>query len=299
MVLEHLLPERWLEKKTRYAAFLGGGYSIIGIVIARVLFPSDPSLVAVAFTSLLILPAIYKMFTIEQKEEDYTPNFSFKSFFHQKADFVKVYMFMALGIFLVYATAAVLLPSLHVNALFVDQLELRGASGGAFFGGAIFSTGLFWEILFNNWGVLLACFLIALLTGDGGIFIITWNASLWGVIFGITARNAAFVVQADPTMHILMALAYLCLVLVIVLPHAFLEILSYVLAAISGGLISKTLLAFRLRLSEFFGSIHWKNSVVIFVLALVFLLLGALLETYVLNNVTIYQDIIRQSFMIG
>ena len=56
MVLEHLFPEDWLEHKGRYAFILGVVYSVIGIIIATILFPGDPALVAVAFTSLLLLP---------------------------------------------------------------------------------------------------------------------------------------------------------------------------------------------------------------------------------------------------
>ena len=32
MVLEHLFPEDWLKKKSRYAFLLGIGYSILGII---------------------------------------------------------------------------------------------------------------------------------------------------------------------------------------------------------------------------------------------------------------------------
>ena len=65
MVLEHIFPEDWLEQKGIYAFLLGLGYSIVGIVIASILFPGDPALVAVALTSMLLLPELYKIFSIE------------------------------------------------------------------------------------------------------------------------------------------------------------------------------------------------------------------------------------------
>ncbi|MAG38946.1 hypothetical protein CMO90_02550, partial [Candidatus Woesearchaeota archaeon] len=171
MVLEHLFPEDWLEKKAGYAFLLGVGYSIIAIIIAGILFPSDPALVAVAITSLLILPELYKLFSIEERREDKEKKFSFKELLKNNKDFVKIYLYIALGIFLVYAISALILPSFQVNQLFREQLEMRGVSGGA-----VFSTPLFLDILINNWWVLLACFVMSLLTGDGAIFLITWNA---------------------------------------------------------------------------------------------------------------------------
>lgn len=284
MVLEHLFPENWLEKKSGYAFLLGAGYSIIAIVIASILFPADPALVAVAFTALLLLPELYKMFSIEERLEDKEKKFSFKNLYKDNKNFVKVYLFISLGIFLVYAIGALVLPSFQVNDLFREQLEMRGASGGA-----IFTDSLFWGILINNWWVLIACFLISLLTGDGAIFLITWNASMWGTIFGVTARNAAHYSNANPFFNLL-------LVLVIVLPHAFLEILSYILAAISGGVISKDVLLEKFESTRFNRVFNY--NVWILIMAVAILFLGAFVETFVLNNVDLYGRIIAQSYMV-
>ncbi|MBU1854649.1 MAG: stage II sporulation protein M [Nanoarchaeota archaeon] len=284
MVLEHLFPEDWLEKKAWYAFLLGAGYSIVAIIIAKTLFPSDPALVAVAFTSLLILPELYKLFSIEERIEDKEKSFSFKELLKDNKGFIKIYLYITLGVFLVYAIAGLVLPSFQVNQLFREQLEMRGASGGA-----TFTAPLFIEILLNNWWVLLACFLISLLTGDGAIFLITWNASMWGTIFGVTARNAALYSQANPFL-------YLAIVLAIVLPHAFLEILSYITGAISGGVISKDVLLEKFeskRFKEVFNYNVW-----LFLIAVLILIIGALVETFVLDNITIYKDIIMQSYMV-
>ncbi|MBC8500965.1 MAG: stage II sporulation protein M [DPANN group archaeon] len=284
MVLEHLFPENWLEKKSQYAFLLGAGYSIIAIIIARILFPSDPALVAVAFTALLILPELYKLFSIEERIEEKEKRFSLKKLFKDNKDFVKIYLFISLGIFLVYAIGALILPSFQVNQLFREQLEMRGAGGGA-----VFEMPLFWEILINNWWVLLAIFLISLLTGDGAIFLITWNASMWGTIFGVTARNAALYSQGNPFF-------YLVIVLLIVFPHAFLEILSYILAAISGGVISKDVLLEKFESARF--NKVFKYNLWLFIIAIIILIIGGIVETYVLGNVDLYKAIIMQSYMV-
>jgi len=282
MVLEHLFPEEWLEKKARYAFFLGSGYSILGIVMAKILFPSDPALVAVAFTALLMLPELYKMFSIEERIEEKEKKFSFKELFKDNKDFIKVYLFLILGIFVVYTIAAIILPGFQVNTLFREQLEMRGVSGGA-----VFQTSLFWSILTNNLWVLIVIFIVSLLTGDGAVFLIVWNASMWGTIFGVTARNAALFANTNPFW-------YLFLVLLIVFPHAFLETLSYVFAAISGGVISKDVLLEKFE-SKRFNEVFIYNFM-LFLVAVIVLFLGALVETWVLGNITTYQEIIMQSY---
>lgn len=286
MVVEHLLPADWLERKRQFAFFIGSFYAIIGIIIAKALFPDDPSLVAVAFTSILLLPLLRKLFTIEEKQEKREKRFSFTHLFRDEGDFISVYFLIALGVFATYCVATMTLPGFEINALFRDQLELRG--GGS--GGAIFTGGLFIDILLNNWWVFLACFILSWIAGDGAIFLITWNASLWGTIFGVTAKNAAFVSQGNPWW-------YLAIVLLIIAPHAIIEMLSYILGGIGGGLISADQEREKGERKTPRPQVFYSYIGMIVVAALVLLLLGAIVETFVLDNVVLYQEIVAQSFL--
>ncbi|HLD04554.1 MAG TPA: stage II sporulation protein M [Candidatus Nanoarchaeia archaeon] len=288
MVLEHLFPESWLEQKARYGFLLGAGYTVFGLVIAQLLFPADPALVAVAVTSMMLLPELYKIFSIEERQERSEKRFKLWKLISDNFDFMKVYLFILLGVFVVYALAAIMLPSLQVNDLFREQLEMRGASGKAILSSS--SAGLFESIFFNNLWVLIACFLISLLAGDGAIFLLVWNASVWGTIFGVMARNAAYYAHTNP-------FYYLGLILLIVLPHAILEIFSYILAAISGGVISKDVLL------EKFESVRFNQvfayNFILFLIALLVLVVGAGVETWVLENIKTYAEIIAQSYAAG
>ncbi len=295
MVLERLVPENIAEKKLSYAFFLGVIYSIIGIVVASFLFPADPSLVAVAFTAILLIPTIRKIYQVEENELKSEKKFSFKILWKDENDFTKFYLLLILGIFLVYAISALILPSMSVNALFRDQLELRGAGAVQtnLSGQAAFTGGLFWALVANNLIVLIACVIMSFLTGDGAIFLLTWNASLWGTIFGVTARNASLVSHVSP-------LLILGLILLIVLPHVFLEMFPYILGAISGGLISNDIVVEKGESKkERYQSKYWKAAIMIFVIALVVVVIGAAVETFVLDNVSIYAKIIQQSYLLG
>jgi len=288
MVLEHIFPEDWLEHKGRYAFILGVVYSVIGIIIATILFPGDPALVAVAFTSLLLLPELYKIFSIEERQEAIEQKVSLRSLWRDDIEVVRIYVFMFLGILLVYAVGTMLLPSFQTNIFFREQLEIRFGQG--FAGNAVAGNGLFWSLLSNNFLVLVACFILALLTGDGAIFLITWNASVWGTIFGVTARNAGEFTGQHP-------LYFFGLIMLIVFPHMIIEGISYFLAAISGSLISKDVLLEEFASSRFLEVFGFNLYLLLF--GLVFLVLGAFVETFVLQHVGLYQEIIRMSMQVA
>lgn len=290
MVLEHIFPEDWLEKKGRYAFILGVGYSIVGLLLASILFPGDPALVAVAFTSMLLLPEMYKIFSIEERQESMEKKVSLGALWRDDIEVVRIYIFMFLGILLVYAMGALVLPSLDANSLFREQLEIRfgqGFSGNAVAGG-LFSSSLFFDLLSNNFLVLIACFILALLSGDGAIFLISWNASVWGTIFGITAKNAA-AFQGQNAFYLF------GIIMLVVFPHMMLEAISYFLAAISGSVISKDVLLESFASERFFEVFGF--NLYLLLCGLIFLVLGALVEAFVLENVGIYQEIIKASFL--
>lgn len=291
MVLEHIFPEDWLENKGRYAFILGIAYSVVGILIAQILFPGDPALVAVALTSMLLLPELYKIFSIEERKESVEKKVSMTTLWRGDLDIVRVYIFLFLGILLTYSAATIALDSLEANTLFREQLEFRygqGFAGNAVFGS--WSSNLFMDLLSNNFLVLMACFVLALLTGDGAIFMITWNASVWGTIFGLTAKNAASFSGEN-------SIYYFILIMLIVFPHMIIEAISYFLAAISGSIISKDVLLENFASERFYEVFTF--NLYILLAALVVLVIGAGVETWVLENVSFYQEIIQMSMQVS
>ncbi|HLD85811.1 MAG TPA: stage II sporulation protein M [archaeon] len=286
MVLESVFPKKLIKNRAFYALFLGWLYSIVGIAIAKLVFPADPSLVAVGITSILLIPSLQKIYYRENKVLTSTKYFSWKRLYVFNKDAIKIYLGLFVGIFIIYLTAATILPSLQVNTLFKTQLDVRGAATGMAAGDP-FDPLLMMSILGNNWWVLIATFMISLLIADGGIFMITWNASVWGTIFGVTARNAGFAAQINPVVYVLIIIA-------IVTPHMILEMLSYILGAIAGGSLSKDLALGGKKIE-----VVTTYCVLLFFVAMIVMVLGAFVETYVLVNADIYRDIIRQSLAVG
>ncbi len=233
MVLEHLFPENWLERRVGYAFLIAVIYSTVGIIAARVLFGANSGIVSVIFTSLLILPYLQKMIGREEREEEKEKRASLRHLasikhFFRNNQVIRVYFAVFLGIYLTYMFYSFLLPLLGVNTfnVFKEQLFVDPALRGR-----AFSLGSFLSILVNNWWVLLACFLLAIISGDGAIFFIAWNASSWGALFGYRALTAGLYAGVSPWW-------YLLLVFFITLPHVILEGGAYILSAISGSIIS-------------------------------------------------------------
>ncbi len=279
-MLERLYDASFLKKYPVYAFLLGVAYTTIGIGASVLLFPQDPALISVLIISVLFLPSLYKLSELEEIEEAREGGI-LRAIYNQK-QFIKVYFYAFFGMFIVYAFFSTVMPALASNILFREQLEVIGISGGA-----VFSRGLFMGIFANNIKVLFLVFAVSLALGNGAIFLIAWNASVWGTIFGNIAKTGAMAVGKNPFI-------YLVLVLFSVLPHVILEIGAYIFATISGTELSEGFL------KERFGSESFKNLIavnaLILILSLVVLVLAAIVETIVLNTFETYRIIIRQAF---
>ncbi|MBI4139954.1 stage II sporulation protein M [Candidatus Woesearchaeota archaeon] len=275
MVVERLLPLEFL-KRSHWAGFVvGWSYCLISMVIALYTFPQDPALVTVGLTSILLLPSLGRFSALERSIESNEGSVNLRGIFRANKDFYMTYLAIFFGMFFVFAIFAILLPSLASSKLFETQLAILT--------GRAFNPGLFLQLLSNNIVVLLACFLLSLVAGNGSIFLITWNASVWGTIFGITAKSAATALQGNPFILFI-------LVLISVFPHVFLEISSYIVGTISGAVISDSVIDDGVKSEKFFKVLGY--NLVLFAIALALLVVGGLVEAYVIGNFKVYSTII-------
>jgi uncharacterized membrane protein SpoIIM required for sporulation len=293
MVLEQLYDVEWLKEKPFYGFVLGLAYAMFGIGTAILIFPNDPALIAVAITSLLLMPSLYKISKLEEKIEGEELSFSIKRFYYDNKDFFKIYIAVFFGILVAFSVMSMMLPTLATNHLFREQLDvLKGSalidSQNLITGNAHFNAGLFRDLINNNLRVMLLCFALSLVIGNGAIFLITWNASVWGTIFGNLAKTAALGAEKNPYI-------YFALIIISVLPHMILEISSYIFATISGSIVSQGIVKERAFSSKLANIIIY--NVVLLLVAAIILILASLVETYVLGNFQTYQIIIWQGYM--
>ena len=228
MVLEHLFPTNWTEQKLRYALLIGVIYSALSIFMSLLLFGRNSGLISVVLTSLLILPLLDDLLKKEEQKEEKEKKFILKHLLDDNKQAVVTYLFLFVAVMATYAAAVFFfhILKLDIASAFHGQLLLDFGKGGATF---MFKD--FWTILENNWWVLLAIFVISLFIKDGGIFFVAWNASSWGVILSYRAiTSAAYVGESS--------LKFFGLILLLSFPFLLLEALAYILAAISGAVIS-------------------------------------------------------------
>jgi uncharacterized membrane protein SpoIIM required for sporulation len=272
MVLERLYSMQWIEQKARYAFIMGLSYSILGIATAIFLFPDNPGLVAIAFTSLLILPSLQKLLALEESQAARENFFNIFKLFKDHSDIFKIYFFMFLGILLSFAFFSLVWPPLATSRIFAEQSSfiLGGATGKAATGGILSM------LIANNFKVLIVALLASLFYGTGAVFIITWNASVWGVIFGLIAKNSAAAAGTHPTI-------FFILMLIAVFPHMAFEAFAYFLGAISGGVLSKAVIREKLFSNRFNQII--KDSMMMFILAVIVVIIAALIEVYFTGHV--------------
>jgi hypothetical protein len=263
MVLEQLYSSKWIEQKCRYAFLMGLTYSIVGIASALLLFPKDPGLAAIAFTSLLIVPSLNKIMSIEQKQAA-AEEFSVFKVFTYHSDVFKVYLFLFFGIMASFAFFSLAWPSMVTSKIFEQQVNVLGAAGQAYY-----SSGVFGSLLVNNLKVLVFCLIASLVYGAGSIFVITWTASVWGTVFAIVANNSAHIAGQNPVVYFL-------LTMLAVFPHMFLEAAAYFIGSISGGIVSKAVVKEKAFSERFNKTIS--DGLVMFVVALIILVIAVYIE---------------------
>ncbi|MEM3153990.1 MAG: stage II sporulation protein M [Candidatus Woesearchaeota archaeon] len=283
MVFERLYSAEFLHDHPWYGFLLGIGYTVLGIFIALMIFPSDPALIAIGITALFLIPSLSDLTDSAEITSRKVP--SFKAYLKETLPHVKVYIAIFFGIFFTFAFFSIILPKLAAGHLFNVQLDV--VSGRATGQAAKFSWPLWWDLFTWNMQVLGLCFLLSLIAGNGAILFIAWNASVWGTVFGNLAKTAGLVTTANPFILFL-------LVILSVFPHTFLEGLSYMLSTISGTTLSDGIVKEKL-LSKNMGVI-FKYNLILLLIAIGVLAIGMLVETYVLGNFDVYRTIINIAF---
>jgi len=251
MVLEQIYSSNWIEQKSRYAFLMGLSYSIVGI----------------AGISLLIIPSLNKLLSVEENEAARKNKFNLFGLIKDHNDIFRVYVFLFIGILLSFSFFSIVWPNIATSKIFTQQVNVLGFSGQAYSG-----SGFFASLLSNNLKVLVFCLLASFIYGSGAVFIITWNASVWGTIFGIIAKNSASATGQNPFL-------FFALTLLAVFPHMILEASSYFIAAISGGIVSKAVLREKPFSPSFTQIII--DGLMMFVIAIVVLVIAMFIEAYI------------------
>ena len=268
---------------------MGAAYSALGIMLAAAIFPEHTGIVAVFFISIALMPSIDRLFDLNEilagrqtlvKNNETSlielkvnsSRFSLRNFVEDHHELFRAYTFSFLGIF--FAFAAITLAVQNETAFMAFGEQAKFYSAGYY--PAQGDMGFLTDVISNNLGVLFVSFILALLFEYGFTFVVAWNASVWSVVFALRAKGIEVVAgQSQEVQFLFLMLA--------VIPHIVLEAGTYVLAAMSGGLVSRALREeniFVSGLTQRFSQIMARSAYILLA-AIAMLAAAGIVETFV------------------
>lgn len=213
-MLDVLLKEKLIDKKPEYAFTLGILFATLGLLIAVLIFKTSPSFPAVFLTAMAAAPIALRL--IKKHETG-------KDFYEKYKSVITVYSYLFFGMAVSFAIWFAILPGEFAKMLFSEQL-LKFSAAGYF----TFSQANLFAIVINNIGLLFFFFLLSLFYGAGAMFLLAWNASILGTMWGNALK--AFISLINPGQTIINVLA--------AFPYLFPEVAAYFFAALAGGILS-------------------------------------------------------------
>ncbi len=256
MVLEWFLRAK-TDRKHPFSIFLFTFFvSLIAMFISYFIFKDNLGIFSIVIISLVLVTFINSMIFLEEKETEMEIN---KTFWERHGDIISAFASMFVGMTLAMSLAYIILPEEIVQKMFNEQIREINIIQGKF----TFSNQ-FLEIVTNNISVLTLSFLLSFLIGTGAILILSWNASVLAAAIGMIAKSLG-------------GLHGLPLAILTFLPHGIFEITAYFIGAIGGGLISAAIA----RKNSKVGFII-KDVLVLFGIALMFLIIGGIVETFII-----------------
>lgn len=279
MVLESLVNPAKMEKTPGNMIFLGFLYCCVSVVLSLWIFRTYASLIMVFLTAMACVPLIYHTIKWEEEKDlqDYTEVMLLKE--HSKA--LVGFMYLFIGFVLAFTALYVFLPTETVSVLFESQSNTITAINGKMTGMSVsVSMSLFGKIFLNNVKVLVFCLLFSFLYGTGGIFILSWNASVIGTAIGNFIRsNLALVSNRVGFESVGSYFQIFSIGLFKYSLHGIPEILAYFAGGLAGGIISVAVI------KQDFGNRKFEHvlldSADLILLSIALLLIAAVIEVFV------------------
>lgn len=240
---------------------------------------------ATAFLFLIGLPSIpflLKVFQCEIEVEEKKDKVLGSSTLARHYNALRVLSAFFFGLVIAFTFWYLFLPP-QTNSYFfgVQVQELRSVQGvfnDSSQGLAVASNVAFETIFTHNLQVLLFIIIFSLVYGAGAMFILIWNASVIGVFLGEFSKSYVIGQGAALTGLFGGQVTGIGLGLLGILPHGIFELLSYLTAALAGGILSAAIIRGDTKEKVFLYIVY--DTAKLFAWAVAFLAIGAFLESY-------------------
>jgi hypothetical protein len=264
-MIESIISPSTVERKPWEMAAAGIIFTIVAALVTFVIEAftvcSGAGYLLVSFITIAAAPLFVRVFGIE--EHKHKGNILERHF-----PVIQAYAYFFFGVIIATSFFYILFGDRGSKCVFSDQLSTLtnlgvisetnlpacGTEGSGITGMAAAHRP--WESLFaNNISVLLLLFIFSFVLGAGSVWLISWNATIIGVLIGY---------MRDP------------LILIKILPHGILEFGGYFLAAVAGGVLSAAIVQERIK-TDYRNVL--RDAMVYFGLAALMVLLGAIVES--------------------
>ncbi|MBU1111904.1 MAG: stage II sporulation protein M [archaeon] len=274
MVLESIISSLHAERRPEEMVIYGFMTATIALLLSIWVFPAYASFAMVTFTVMAILPLMIHVMKLEKEKQESKNSKGLLE--HKRVVLFFICLFM--GFTLAFVFWFLLLPTDLSTDVFRLQMntitDINSPTGSA-----ISQSHTFGNIFVNNLRVLSLSILFSFIFSSGAIFILVWNASVVAVAMGSVFKMVVAAGEASSATYFwaasFAALRYLV--------HGIPEVTAYFIGGLAGGIISFTILDYKLGLSKLFKKSYrpLKDATYLIIGALILLVISALIEVFI------------------
>ncbi len=274
MVFEIEMSAKKSETKSFYLFIYGFIITLLSILLGYWVFPIHPGFVAISLIVLASSPLFYKIAQYEESKDISNEDEIGLIKEHLKA--IKAFTFWFLGLSFGFFIFSAFSSKNFVNNVFSLQIQVVSRINPGLTGGFKEALISFITIAGNNLKVLLFCILFSFIFGIGSLFILTWNASVFGFATGALLRKEINEITNNKFVNYFGAFTFSLLRFSL---HGIIEIIAYFIAGLAGSIISFSLVKHHFSSKKFDKILLDVSDLII--ISVILILIAAFIEVFI------------------
>jgi uncharacterized membrane protein SpoIIM required for sporulation len=247
-------PESY-EKRPVNSLVIAAVFVLLGFLFALFLWSSEFSIAMVAFATILLVPYALRVLGMEEFGKRFSGK---KGTFSSHNKTILFFLLVFAGMAIEYTLLFAFVPPSVGDLAFGKQISTISDIPQKYFLNMNFLSG----ILMNNLRLVFVSYILSLFYGIGALFILNYNASVVGMVYGATTRSLMWNWYTPAFTKIMLFL-----------PHLITEVAAYLLAAIAGIIL--------LRAMSARGGPYLKHSLIILATSVALIFIAGFLEVTV------------------
>ncbi len=281
-MLELFINPKRAERQPWQMFFIGLFYASLSIVLAYIMFGSDPvlskgmGLLIVIFCVIFTMPFIYYTIKLEERKNiEYDEQIKLLK---EHWNAIKVFLWLFLGFVVAFSFWHMVLPhgqnilnfqiqtycSINQHSNYENCLKQYGLLETSGITGKVTSKERFLSIFVNNIKVMMLTLFLSLIFGAGAIFILAWNASVIAAAIGIFTKFQVASIPIGLGRYMI---------------HGIPEIAAYFVAALAGGILSLAVIRKDLNKDRFWNILQ--DSFNLLIIAIIIIFVSGIIEVFI------------------